>query len=116
MSGEQRGNRRLVPAAGDVEVPSVIAKRPSAVGWKSKREYRSDGACEVPRRPHWRREPQGGARGKAKVRVSKLKYTCPTCAANAWGKPGLLLRCGECDAAMACEPGADADACPLRAA
>ena len=50
-------------------------------------------------------EPQGGDKGKAKVRVSKLKYTCPTCAANAWGKPGLLPRCGECDAAMACEPG-----------
>jgi hypothetical protein len=48
-------------------------------------------------------EPQGSDKGKAKPRVSKLKYTCPTCAANAWGKPGLLLRCGECDTAMTCE-------------
>jgi len=48
-------------------------------------------------------EPQGGDKGKAKPRASKLKYTCPTCAANAWGKPGLLLRCGECDETMVSE-------------
>lgn len=27
---------------------------------------------------------------------SKLKYTCPGCATNAWGKPWLKLICGEC--------------------
>jgi hypothetical protein len=48
-------------------------------------------------------EPQGTEKGKAKPRGSKLKYTCPTCAANAWGKPGLLLRCGECDETMVSE-------------
>ena len=27
---------------------------------------------------------------------SKLKYSCPECRANAWGKPGLKLICGAC--------------------
>lgn len=27
---------------------------------------------------------------------SKLKYTCPNCRANVWGKPGLSLICGAC--------------------
>ncbi len=35
--------------------------------------------------------------GKNKPPVSKIKYTCPTCAANVWGKPGLRLRCDACD-------------------
>lgn len=28
-------------------------------------------------------------------RDSKTKYTCPCCQANAWGKPGLNIECGE---------------------
>ena len=27
----------------------------------------------------------------------KSKYTCPDCEINAWGKPGLNLRCGDCN-------------------
>lgn len=27
---------------------------------------------------------------------SKVKYTCPNCGANAWGKPALSLLCGDC--------------------
>jgi hypothetical protein len=27
---------------------------------------------------------------------SKLKYSCPKCQANAWGKPGLEIICGAC--------------------
>lgn len=27
---------------------------------------------------------------------SKLKYSCPKCHANAWGKPALKLICGTC--------------------
>jgi hypothetical protein len=63
-------------------------------------------------------EPQGDNKGKTKPRMPKLKYTCPTCAANAWGKPGLLLCCGECDEAMAseCEEEGDVDRIPLQAA
>lgn len=29
-------------------------------------------------------------------RSNRLKYTCPGCSANAWGKPGLRLICGDC--------------------
>lgn len=28
----------------------------------------------------------------------RLKYTCPDCGINAWGKPGLGIRCVECEA------------------
>ncbi len=48
-------------------------------------------------------EFEGGKGKTQKPRASKLKYTCPGCAANAWGKPGLSLRCGECEEAMVCE-------------
>lgn len=59
-------------------------------------------------------EPTGP--GKKKPRpVSKLKYTCPGCAANAWGKPGLLLVCGECHEDMTADDGAG-DAVPTATA
>lgn len=28
---------------------------------------------------------------------NKVKYSCPSCESNIWGKPGLNVRCGECD-------------------
>lgn len=28
---------------------------------------------------------------------NKVKYTCPACGCNVWGKPGLRLRCEDCD-------------------
>jgi len=31
---------------------------------------------------------------------SKVKYTCPQCKINAWGKPKLKLICGECTKRM----------------
>jgi predicted SprT family Zn-dependent metalloprotease len=39
-------------------------------------------------------------RQKAK-RASKTKYACPSCGANAWGKPGLRLGCLDCGEAFA---------------
>lgn len=36
---------------------------------------------------------------------SRIKYTCPECAANAWGKSGLKLICGECAKLMAADDG-----------
>lgn len=42
-------------------------------------------------------------------KVSKLKYTCPKCKANVWGKPGLRLRCDVCDQLFRCATD-DADA------
>jgi predicted SprT family Zn-dependent metalloprotease len=44
-------------------------------------------------------EPTGSSRAK-KVARNKVKYTCPTCNANAWGKPDLNLVCGDDDAAF----------------
>jgi SprT-like family len=31
---------------------------------------------------------------------SKVKFTCPGCYANAWGKSGLLIKCKPCDLGM----------------
>lgn len=36
---------------------------------------------------------KSGSKPKAK---SKIKYTCPSCDTNAWGKPNLKLICGGC--------------------
>lgn len=56
-------------------------------------------------------EPTGDGRGKAKPRpVSKVKYTCPDCGANAWGKPGLALMCGDCREDMTSADGDDGGA------
>lgn len=41
-------------------------------------------------------EQKKAKKKKAKAR-NKVKYTCPGCATNVWGKPGLLIVCGECD-------------------
>ena len=39
-----------------------------------------------------------GGKEKAKAKAkNKVKYTCPGCDANAWGKPGLNIVCGECE-------------------
>ena len=39
--------------------------------------------------------------GKMKKSGNRVKYTCPDCGANAWGKGGLHLICADCDQAMA---------------
>jgi hypothetical protein len=39
------------------------------------------------------RKGEGGDGEGAKKSRNKVKYTCPTCAANVWGKPGLALAC-----------------------
>jgi predicted SprT family Zn-dependent metalloprotease len=42
-------------------------------------------------------EPKEGGRRRAAPSRNKVKYTCPGCKANVWGKPGLLLQCLQCD-------------------
>ena len=37
---------------------------------------------------------------KPKKSGTRVKYTCPDCGANAWGKDGLHLICADCDQAM----------------
>lgn len=44
------------------------------------------------------KEPKEGEK-EPKSR-NKVKYTCPGCKANCWGKPDLNVRCGECDEAF----------------
>ena len=46
---------------------------------------------------------EGGAATRRKKAASKTRYTCPACAANAWGKPDMHLVCGDCDARMEAE-------------
>lgn len=47
---------------------------------------------------------KGDDPGTAKIRRlrppsrNKTKYSCPSCRTNIWGKPGLKIRCEECDA------------------
>lgn len=36
-------------------------------------------------------------------RSHRLKYTCTFCKINVWGKPGLNLKCGDCDIIMVSE-------------
>jgi predicted SprT family Zn-dependent metalloprotease len=37
----------------------------------------------------------------ATTKSNRRKYSCPNCGINAWGKPNLNLRCGDCDEALA---------------
>ena len=48
------------------------------------------------------RSSGGNAREKVKKR-NKLKYTCPGCETNVWGKPDLRIVCEECDEMFLCE-------------
>ena len=34
------------------------------------------------------------------VARNKIKYTCGGCGTNVWGKPGLVILCGDCEAAF----------------
>lgn len=44
------------------------------------------------------------ARESKPRKKSKIKYTCPTCAANAWAKLASNLMCGDCEESMDPEP------------
>lgn len=35
--------------------------------------------------------------GPKEVKKNKVKYTCPTCGTNVWGKPDIVVVCGTCD-------------------
>lgn len=40
---------------------------------------------------------------KPKKKSSKVKYTCPGCGANVWGKGGLAVICAECTELFQCD-------------
>jgi hypothetical protein len=46
---------------------------------------------------------------KPKKSGTRVKYTCPGCGANAWGKDGLHLICADCDQSMTGETPEDVD-------
>lgn len=42
-----------------------------------------------------------GAKSVTDDQSNRVKYTCPACQINAWGKPHLLLLCGSCSVRLA---------------
>jgi hypothetical protein len=42
-------------------------------------------------------------KARARKNASKTKYTCLVCGLNAWAKPDVHLKCGDCDEPMAAE-------------
>lgn len=45
----------------------------------------------------WACEELEGAAKKSAAAKNKVKYTCPGCGANVWGKPELAISCDDCD-------------------
>jgi hypothetical protein len=63
----------------------------------------------MPKRPKFQRprffalpnsQPEEAAISARTSGRRKLGYICPRCAARAWGKPDLHLRCDDCDRPM----------------
>jgi predicted SprT family Zn-dependent metalloprotease len=52
------------------------------------KEYVLPWACEEPEDPLSR---------KQKLAKTKIKYTCPACGVNVWGKPELSISCDDCE-------------------
>ena len=50
---------------------------------------------------HW--EAGGAEAAERKPKSSKVKFTCPGCGVNAWGKESLFILCGACDMPMLSE-------------
>lgn len=50
-------------------------------------------------------------KAKEAARKVKLKYSCPRCALNVWGRAGLNLRCEDCDEQLVTAGTAAADEC-----
>ncbi|MCP4147837.1 MAG: SprT family zinc-dependent metalloprotease [bacterium] len=51
-------------------------------------------------KPNWHGLRQLSAVDTAAAKKRKITYSCPSCEATAWGKPGLNLVCGDCDETM----------------
>lgn len=68
-------------AASDVPVPALTTAQQGGAAIATPVMADSDPALIKP-------SPQ-------KDRSNRVKYRCPSCGAQAWGKPGLKLLCGE---------------------
>lgn len=47
----------------------------------------------------WGDQPQPAKAAKVN-KSNRIKFTCPTCEVNAWGKPDLSIKCADCDEVM----------------
>ena len=45
----------------------------------------------------------GDQETRKKKAASKTRYSCPACELNVWGKPGINVKCGDCDETMEAE-------------
>lgn len=83
-------------------------------------------ACRLPWMCGIDDEARGGKKSKKEAkkeqeaaRKVKVKYSCPGCALNVWGRAGLRLCCEDCDQALVTADGGAVDACasaPVRKA
>lgn len=53
---------------------------------------------------HFIEQAQANPTERNRKRASKSKYICETCDLAVWGKPGLRVRCDQCDLPLLCEP------------
>lgn len=60
--------------------------------------WRSDGGQRSQPAPATPAEPANPCTLPKRKDPSKIKYMCPNCASNVWGKLGLHLVCGDCEA------------------
>jgi hypothetical protein len=87
--GKETGNtvRHYIIAGGPFHVAAMkLAETPLAFSWG-----------DAPLRWRLGRASEDDGRGQAGVRV---KFTCPACQANAWGKSSLKLLCRSCNRPM----------------
>jgi hypothetical protein len=52
---------------------------------------------------------EGTERAKKPRQPSKVRFTCPDCGCNAWGKPTLRIACTDCDTDMVATGATDGD-------
>jgi predicted SprT family Zn-dependent metalloprotease len=59
------------------------------------RDYLLPWSCE---------EPEANKKkAKGEASKNKIKYSCPGCGSNVWGKPGLAIKCEDCEESYAPE-------------
>ncbi len=77
------------PETGDGMTHLIVAAGPFCKAFDA-----MPGECQLP----WSSFDR--AASKKKRPASKVKFTCPECGCNAWGKPTLCLMCGDCSETM----------------
>lgn len=90
----------LLPAAasacGVLDTGAVVAVGEEEDDVSTYDDY-EDLLVAAARRPPSASQPHLVENQKDGNRSNRNKYTCPVCALNVWGKPGLRIICGECE-------------------